>query len=550
MGLATAAAGNRVEEPLFCPQFRLLDFQADYAAQCYYSPSKLIAADIGLGKSVITMATACALIEDGLIDLVVIGCESSKLGEWAEDIRTHTRLRPRLYVGPATARPLKKPKPGAPPRSRAEIRERLDEIDVLIGVYETLRGDLTTWVDAPDLARGHKKSRKEDETPKRLADGPLIEALAGRRVLYVTDEGPAKMGASRTSHLYQANERFMDRQRETGQLRVLCLSATPMDRDPEGYYNVCRLLQPMGRVEDFTKNHIAGWDAYRRPVMFKNLHPNLTEPGKVSLREQVGDLMLVKSKLDADVRERFPTVVSDFSYVRLNEKETAFYEWLQAEYADDEEGGVYTVLRQMCGHPLSLLRSQGGVAQDVARNVGEARLRALGASKAEALIARLQRICHGQGERVVVFTFFGQSILPILHEMMVAVGLKVSVNHGQMSAEARDISKRAFRDGATEVYLSSDAGARGINLPEASYIEEFDFPLKYSTHLQRVGRISRLSSINPTIWTNAWAVADTLEEDIISTMLRRKGWAEQVVVKEGISNEMIRKMLKERRQAA
>jgi SNF2 family DNA or RNA helicase len=116
-----------------------------------------------------------------------------------------------------------------------------------------------------------------------------------------------------------------------------------------------------------------------------------------------------------------------------------------------------------------------------------------------------------------------------------------------MSAEARAKSQREWRAGETEVFLSSDAGSRGINLPEGQYVEHYDAALKYSTYVQRTNRISRINSTHKTVVDHTWVVKDSIEESILDLQGNRQEWSEKLGTRNTLSVEAIREMIKDRR---
>jgi hypothetical protein len=476
------------------------------------------------GKSVISTATACLLAEDGQIDQVMIVAEKNKVWEWYDDIANYSELDRAIYAGTLKA--------------REKIREALPT--VLIGTYETFRNDLAKMVPTDRNKRG-----------KTMVDGPLLTALEGKRVLIIWDEGPAKIGAQRKSQMYQAWKRLLTRLRQSGEVRIINCSATYVDRDPLGFFNVAHLMWPerVGTMEEFENDHVGSWDYFRNPVQFKNLHPDMCEPGKISLISKIGEgNILVKSKLDPDVVALFPKMQPDVTFVRLSPEERKFYRWMCSEYGnkDEDEKSAWMALRQFLAHPHSLFASSGEVAQDIVRRKG-AELEAMTGTKLGDLIERLKLIIDGQGAQVVVFTWFGQSVLPLLQKAFEAQGWTVSPNHGQMSAEARAASQATWRAGDTQIFLSSDAGSRGINLPEGQYVEQYEAALKYSTYVQRVNRVSRINSTHATVVDHTWVVKDSVEEAILKLQGNRQEWSENLGTRNTLSAQAIRDMINDKR---
>lgn len=88
-------------------------------------------------------------------------------------------------------------------------------------------------------------------------------------------------------------------------------------------------------------------------------------------------------------------------------------------------------------------------------------------------------------------------------------------------SESADIRAKFRQSERPGVYLTSDAGARGINLPEATNIFEFESSLTYANHVQRIDRIHRINSTSPTVVCSTMVTNKSVEEGIVRKMLAR-----------------------------
>jgi SNF2 family DNA or RNA helicase len=478
----------------------LYDFQAIGVAQAYYELDTLAVWSTGIGKTHLAMATSALLFEDDLVDLVLVTCEVNKMGDWLRDMHTFTDLEAVHYKGDK--------------RRRGKLRQAPPQ--VMIGTYETIRNDAAK----PGPTKLH------DYRP-----GPLCEALEGLRVLLVYDE-VSRLG-NRTSGVFRAQECLVKHLRKArpGDTRTMGLTATPIERDPANVYNEGRIITPwtVGTVQEFTHDHVVAVDFFGNPCKFHNIGPDDWDGVTRTLKRKLSPALKIKSKSDPDVKDQFPKQVEEFEMVSLDSRHLDFYNtvrdaFYEQEWTPAEERRLFVVLRQIAGHPMSLLRSQGELAQAISGQVGEAGLHALGSAKLDYLLHRLDTVCNGQGEKAIVFTFFGQSILPLLHERIRAADLNVVVNHGQMSADRRYESIQALREGDAQVFLSSDAGSRGLNLPEATYVFNYELPLSFANYRQRNDRIHRIDSLAEIVVTESLIAANTIEEAIANMVLRRNEW--------------------------
>ena len=90
-----------------------------------------------------------------------------------------------------------------------------------------------------------------------------------------------------------------------------------------------------------------------------------------------------------------------------------------------------------------------------------------------------------------------------------------------MTTREQDRAKEEFTSGATEVFLASDAAAKGLNLGNASYVIEYESATTYAIRSQRFGRASRLSSTSPVVTCLTLVAHDTIEEGLFQLALRR-----------------------------
>jgi superfamily II DNA/RNA helicase len=124
-----------------------------------------------------------------------------------------------------------------------------------------------------------------------------------------------------------------------------------------------------------------------------------------------------------------------------------------------------------------------------------AELEACSSAKAEEL-ASLADLVMSSGGKILVFTFFGQTVIPALQRRL--EGRPVFTYHGELSPSERERQKTLFREypgGA--IMLASDAAARGLNMPWISYVAQYEAARTHALHQQRIGRGHRLGKEDP-----------------------------------------------------
>ena len=202
-----------------------------------------------------------------------------------------------------------------------------------------------------------------------------------------------------------------------------------------------------------------------------------------------------------------------------------------AEKLGESSGATSYHLRQLAAHPAALIHSAAHGTSQLARELvsayGEDHLRSLPSAKTAELVEYLSPIVHGQGDKAVVFSQFGPSVLPLLAEALRKEGIRSYLYTGGMDGTEREQARRSFRsDPDPCVFLTSDAGKDGINLPEATYLVEYESALTYETRTQRLGRIDRITSTAPSITCTTFVLQGTVEEGIVDSMLKRNEMAD------------------------
>ncbi|WCJ26137.1 ATP-dependent RNA helicase DBP5 [Euphorbia peplus] len=86
----------------------------------------------------------------------------------------------------------------------------------------------------------------------------------------------------------------------------------------------------------------------------------------------------------------------------------------------------------------------------------------------------------------------------MLHESLEGIGYEVTNIHGAMISEVRDKIIKEFKDGLTQVLISTDLLARGFDQQQVNLVVNFDVPVKfenkepdYEVYLHRIGRAGR-----------------------------------------------------------
>jgi SNF2 family DNA or RNA helicase len=166
---------------------------------------------------------------------------------------------------------------------------------------------------------------------------------------------------------------------------------------------------------------------------------------------------------------------------------------------------TYSALRMLCDHPQLLMDSAlefeadngtgSGYCWELLRDPTVSLMAHQKSPKLESLMEYVKDAVEADPDvKIVVFATFTR-LFPYVVEAMEKAKIGVVQFHGGMSATAKHQAKLQFQnDKDIRVFLSSDAGGYGVDLPQASILVNYNLPWSAGTALQRNSRIIRASS--------------------------------------------------------
>lgn len=465
--------------------------------------------DTGTGKTIIALASAAYLFAEDKIDQVVVIAELNAVDDWRDATEEFTNLSAHVYHG----------------AGREKRLEKVGVPHVFITTYET---------GARELVTVEKGGRRRGSGQR--SEGPLVEriGLMSKRVLYVFDE--ATKLRTRTSELHRSYAYLLGQvARRAPHHRKVALTATPMSRDFGDGYNIGRVVCPerMPSVGDFEAAFVAGHDDFGHPVY------------KVEQAEEFGQLfqgiITRKRKTDPDVACYFPRQHEGATHVALTEGHREFYETIETLFDPmpgqtdmrnsrqvvDDDQRLWNLLRISAGHPAGHLHASNEISQAISEEVGAEALRAIGSSKVEPLIRQVRRFAE-RGWPVVVFSFYKVVLFELERELTDA-GLSHVTYHGGLTRPARRKAYDTFRAGHTNVFLASDAAARGMNLQVSPAVVEYESSSTFLNRTQRLNRVHRLTSPWSDVWCNTLVLNGTVEDGTLSLALDRNAMQDAMI---------------------
>lgn len=424
-------------------------------------------------------------------------------------------------------------------------RHERGEKTVVITNYEKFRDDFC-WFE-------EKKKTKTGDKYHITHLNDWVKPLFESRLWIVWDEMPTKL-KNRKSRLYLAVTKCLYRtnppatkweMKRAKELRQVMLSATPIENDPEDWYNCVRLLDPRiyGTVSEFREEFVAYYDHFDsdKPKGWRNL-------GSMALRAAA--IVHQVDKSHPEIAAQFPEVIPDVRVLDWDPRDRKIYDKLTKELIrqvdEDEEGmGIFaalTVMQMLCNAPAivndsAAMRLEYEEALEAWDDEDDGILKVRGSKGALALLDALegQKLDNTKNskivelrkilledfptEKVVLFTALNQSIMPTLEGLLQEWGVTYVRYDGTMTQ--KQAAEDAFKsDPDIRVFLSSDKGSDSINLEVAPVTVNYCGPLKDSVQKQRDNRIHRITSLFKTVWVITLEMADSV--DTRKRAIRRK----------------------------
>lgn len=382
---------------------------------------------------------------------------------------------------------------------------------------------------------------------------PQVSRLVGDSTIRVADEATVFKGL--TSKISKRMKR----------LEVdIALTGQPIENRPEDLFSIMEGVnaEVLGRWDIFDRTFLVR-DGYGRIKRVKNLP---------LLWELMEDAMVRKTRHDPEVAPFMPQVEETVIPVELDRATAKVYRTIVHELQDDlaealsaggfdlfahYHGGAedaaslrgqimakLTVLRMLCDHP-DLVRISAQLyndtdtmgseyAYDVVRQRG-----LLDTVKATPKMRVFVEECgfnleESPNTKIVVFSTFKPTLRFLRDEFLERFNTRSVIFDGDMSAKQKDVAKREFMtDPYCRVFLSSDAGGYGVDLPNANYLKNYDLPWSAGKLEQRNARIIRLSSEFDKVHVENYVIKGSIEDRQYRMLQEKMAIASAMVDQQG-----------------
>lgn len=469
----------------------------------------LLAHDMGLGKTVSSIAACETLIDTGEAESILVITPASVKWQWFHEIEK--------FSDGALTKVIEGNKNERTAQYRAVKR---GETEYVIMNYEQV-----------------------------VADWDIVRHLAFDVV--VCDEVVAikNPGAKRSRHIKRLQTPYR-----------FGLSGQPIENKPEELFSIMQWVDKdvLGAPNIFEQLFIVrnSWGSVKH---YRNLN---------MLREKMGGAMHRKTR--HEVADQMPDVVEQSYIIDFDVAGAKVYRRIASElidlihtaqrygnfnvfdhYSGVDDGGIQAeimprlmALRMLCDHP-ALLDYSADAFEDPDTRAGSvyiADLRKAGlftglkaAPKFDVTLDLIREIMDADpANKIVLFSFFKPMLALIASKLK--VGYEVFT--GDLTPRERDEAKIRFstRKGC-RVLLSSDAGGIGVDLPAANYLISYDLPWSAGKYKQRNGRIVRISSAWPEVTLLSTEMRNSIDERMHEILTQKDKTASAWIDGKGVDKQ-------------
>ena len=329
------------------------------------------------------------------------------------------------------------------------------------------------------------------------------------------------------------------------------LTGQPIENRPEELFSIMQFVDSsvLGKFDLFDRTFIVR-DHFGKPTRYRNLK---------QLNESLTEAMVRKTR--EDIQDQLPQVINQVIPVQFDKHGAGLYKIISSDLLNEIQKAItqngrsfdlwshyhggsgseaqgqimarLTVLRMLCDNPHLVLDSAS--AYDDPTNNGEGSAyasklvraglvpSAIKSPKLETVIEYIEDVLNEDpNNKVVLFSFFKKNLRLIKEATK---GLTDSVLFmGGMASDERDRAKTKFQtDSNVRLFLSSDAGGYGVDLPQANYLISYDLPWSAGKLDQRDARIIRLSSVHPHVTITSFVMKGSIEERQYEMLQQKRG---------------------------
>lgn len=436
-------------------------FQNKGVAWLYSVGKGILADDVGLGKSVQSLATAALVKDKGKLGNVYIGCLGgherhwvNQINEWLPGVFEEIGVASGLIRGKRRTR-----------RERAALYN--DSPRILISNYHLLRNDI-------DLLEGYGFG------------------------MVILDECTAFKNVD--TKLFSAVKRLT-----AGVPRVIGLTATPFEKALIELYAIQDVLglELFGSLKEFQDNfETMTWLESRRNGYLQFIPKHTGYKNLSDFKAIISPHYLRREGEEVGIE--LPELLPPRNIVlEMSPSQSRFYKDVVRQFKEDGSLGTFTRLTQICDAPWVSTLSEDKSSP-----------------KLDELVREITQ--DFADYKVVVFVKWHRS-LDLIGDRLDKEGIGWVPFTGKQDTDERNVNKDQFIDDPyTKVLVTTTAGEKGVDgLQVAKGIIAFNQLWNPQRMRQVVGRVRRLGSKHKVITSTNYIMADSIEEKLWELLMSR-----------------------------
>ncbi|MBO4906014.1 MAG: DEAD/DEAH box helicase [Bacteroidaceae bacterium] len=440
-------------------RFPLYSYQREGVRFAARKGRAILADEMGLGKTVQALATAELLRREHLVGQVLVLCPATLKFQWQHEIEHFTSSRAIVLESNATA-------------SHANA---LAEADFVIVSYASLQGKAA------------------------LFETGLLADYSYHFDMVIMDE---------VQRLKNWNTQMSRVARRIVSPYALILSGTPLENRLEDLYSIVELVDQFLLAPYYLfRDRYIKTDDNGRTLSYRNLN---------ELADRVGEVLLRRRK--SEVLDQLPERMDINLYVPMTSEQRDAHDSLRHQAARlVAKWHRQHALSEADRKQLLLTLSQMRMVCDSLYVLDE---HSRYDTKVEEVMSILDQcgIFEVDGQtKIIIFSQWERMTRLVAMELDQS-NVDYAYIHGNVPSNERAKRIQAFCENPElRILLSTDAGATGLNLQEASIVVNLDMPWNPAVLEQRVGRIHRLGQKQGIQVYNLIAKG-TIEEDMLSKL--------------------------------
>lgn len=444
----------------------LFPYQREGMLHLAFKERALLADEMGLGKTIQAIA-ACALLHRlGRARRVLVITPASLKGEWEEQIQRFTDLSVRVILGPH-----------------------------------------------------HLRLRQLREDAANTANPPFFTLMNYEQVVPVVEEvnevfRPDVVILDEAQRIKNWNTRTALRIKQLNSRYAFVLTGTPLENRIDELRSLVDFLDPtlLGPLFRFNREYYQLNDK-GRPEAYRNL---------ASLHDRVRPILLRRRK--AEVETQLPPRTDHHRHVKLTPRQRTAY--------GTHEQEVMRLVTLSERRPLTqkeqdLLQIELAMMRMIC-DTNYILDRADRDCPKLAEVEQILRDCAANGAKAIVFSEW-ERMLELVRELCAELGMDAAWHTGSVDQRLRRDEIRRFKDDpGCRVFLSTDAGATGLNLQNASVVVCCDLPWNPARLEQRIARAWRKNQLLP-VTVYCLIAQDTIEQRMLQTLAIKREVAHRVL---------------------